>query len=143
MSDQIIEEKTTNTVAIVLRVIAWITYIGGFIAGIILAQVEIPSEYSFLDPTTAFSWTIALTYWAGSLISGTIFLGFAEIIDLLQGALNLNISAKKSVDKVINKLEQNNDLTQKLVNLGISNPVKTLGGEINSSNEQYQDLPKL
>jgi hypothetical protein len=69
----------TNGVATALRVIAWITYIGGFIAGLILGNVD--TGYYGL---TEFSFSVAIIYWVAAFISGTVFLGFAEIISLLQ-----------------------------------------------------------
>lgn len=63
-----------NNTAVALTVIAWIVYAAGFIAGI--AQ------------ETEFSFAIALTYWSAALIGGTMFLGFAEIIKLLQKIVN-------------------------------------------------------
>jgi len=54
------------------KVIAWLTYIFGFIAGFVLAY----DGYEFV-------FSAALIYWAGTFVSGTVFLGFAEIIDLL------------------------------------------------------------
>ena len=72
-----------NAIAGLLRVIAWITFIGGFFAGIALANVEIP--YTYISGSyTEFSFPLALAYWAGFFVSGTVFLGFAEIIQLLQ-----------------------------------------------------------
>ncbi len=68
-----------NGVATALRVIAWITYVGGFIAGLILGNI-VTGNYGL----TEFSFTAALIYWVAAFISGTVFLGFAEIISLLQ-----------------------------------------------------------
>ena len=59
---------------------AWIIFIGGLIAGIVLGNVDVSySYYTYKE----FSFAIALTYWAISFISGMVFLGFAEIIQLL------------------------------------------------------------
>ena len=72
-----------NPIATALTVIAWVVFIGGFIAGIALGNVEVVkgSYYTYTD--TEFSFAIAFTYWCVALISGTMFLGFAEIIKLL------------------------------------------------------------
>ena len=61
-----------NLVALALTVIAWIIYVAGFIGGFIIAENA----------------AAALTYWFGALISGTTFLGFAEIIKLLNDIKN-------------------------------------------------------
>ena len=69
--------KASNPVANAITVIAWIEFIAGFIAGIILGNAG-----------EEFSLEIALIYWGISLISGIMFLGFAEIIKLLQAIKN-------------------------------------------------------
>ena len=74
------DEPTNNPVAVALTIIAWVIFIGGFIAGIALGTVEIEKGY---NTYTEFSVAIAFVYWCVALISGTIFLGFAEIIKLL------------------------------------------------------------
>ena len=108
------KNSSNNTIGSILRVIAWITYVGGFIAGLVLGNVEVP--YIYISGThTEFSFTVALIYWVSAFISGTIFLGFAEIISLLQ----------------------------KLVDIGKTNIAKTSSNEIGSNPEQYKDLPKL
>lgn len=79
------KEKTAqNPVAVALTIIAWLTFIGGFITGFVFGNVEIVSDSYYSSYTeTAFSFTVAFTYWCITLISGTMFLGFAEIIKLL------------------------------------------------------------
>ena len=66
-----------NPVATALTFIAWAVFICGFIAGGVLGDTV--AEYSH-----EFSLGTAFTYWAVSFISGTMFLGFAEIIKLLE-----------------------------------------------------------
>ncbi len=79
------KENTTgnNPIATALTVIAWIVFIGGFIAGIALGTVEVERGYHYTYTDTEFSFAVAFVYWCVSLICGTIFLGFAEIIKLL------------------------------------------------------------
>lgn len=72
-----------NSVAVALTIIAWVIFIGGFIAGIALGMVEVEKGYYYTYTDTEFSFAIAFVYWCVSLISGTMFLGFAEIIKLL------------------------------------------------------------
>ena len=76
--------KPTNPIASALSIIAVLIYIGGFIAGICFANVEVGTYYTHKE----FSFAIALIYWAVSLVSGTMFLGFAEIIKLLHDIKN-------------------------------------------------------
>ena len=79
------EEVATenNSVAVALTIIAWVIFIVGFIAGIALGTVEVEKGYYYTYTDTEFSFAIAFVYWCVSLISGTMFLGFAEIIKLL------------------------------------------------------------
>ena len=78
----------TNTIATALTAIAWIVFIGGFFSGLALGNVEVVkgSYYPYTD--TEFSFAVAFTYWCDALISGTMFLGFAEIIKLLNDIKN-------------------------------------------------------
>ena len=79
------KEETTenNPIVTALSVIAWIVFIGGFIAGIALGTVEVERGYYYTYTDTEFSFAVAFVYWCVSLMSGTMFLGFAEIIKLL------------------------------------------------------------
>lgn len=72
-----------NPIAKALTVIAWIIFIGGFIAGIALGTVEVERGHYYTYTDTEFSFAVAFVYWCVSFISGTMFLGFAEIIKLL------------------------------------------------------------
>lgn len=81
--EEIIKEK--NIIATIIKVIAFIVYIGGFFAGLTFGyQTNTFNSYSSHD----FSFTVALTYWAISFISGTFILGFSEIINLLNDIKN-------------------------------------------------------
>ena len=75
-----------NAVGKALKTFAWATIVIGFILGIVMAFVEVPytSPLGGYHTTTEFSWTIALTYWSDAFVAGLVFLGFAEIIILLQ-----------------------------------------------------------
>ncbi|MBQ7647164.1 MAG: hypothetical protein IJS94_07845 [Clostridia bacterium] len=61
-----------NTIAVILKVVAWIVFFGGFFAGIIIGNID-----------DKFSLTTALICWSISFVSGMMFLGFAEVIQLL------------------------------------------------------------
>ena len=67
-------ESGSNGVASMLKVIAILTYIGGFIVGFILGK-DYYGEFSFAS---------ALIYWVAFWVSGSMVLGFSEIINLLQ-----------------------------------------------------------
>ena len=78
------QSSVRNPVASALTAIAWFLFIAGFIVGIILGtETEIVGTYYQYEETT-FSFAAALTYWGISLVSGIMFLGFAEIIKLLE-----------------------------------------------------------
>jgi len=68
------DSTANNPIAIILTIIAWVTYGIGFFAG--LGIIE---EYGFGLP---------FVFWCVALISGTTFLGFAEIIKLLTAIKN-------------------------------------------------------
>ena len=72
-----------NLIANAITIIAWIIYIGGFIAGIALGNVEVVKAGYYAYVETEFSFAIAFSYWCIAFISGTMFLGFASIIKLL------------------------------------------------------------
>jgi len=76
-------DNTVNKIGIALTVIAYVVYLCGFILGIVMGNVEVEGGYLYTYSYTEFSFAIAVVYWAVSLISGTMFLGFAEIIKLL------------------------------------------------------------
>lgn len=81
--------NVNNNIADVLQFIAWVLYIGGFIAGIVFGNESIDvGFYSFSHTETKFMWSVALTYWCTAAVSGTLFLGFAEIIKLLEAIKN-------------------------------------------------------
>lgn len=74
------EIKEENaTLATILKVIAWLIFIGGFIAGLIFGEEAGYYEFSF---------AVALIYWVVSFISGIFILGFAKIIELLNTIKN-------------------------------------------------------
>jgi len=80
------------------KVAIWLFWVGvaiiiiGVICGFAFGNVEKTSidtpsevdEYLGLDPVptteTDFSWTIAMTYWIGGLVTGLSLIGIAEII---------------------------------------------------------------
>ena len=82
------EKPKRNTIALVLDLIAWLIFAGGFIMGIIFGNIEITKGTYYTYTVNEFSLAIAFTYWAVSLISGAMFLGIAEIIKLLNDIKN-------------------------------------------------------
>jgi hypothetical protein len=74
--DQESAHPPTNRIATALQIIAYLIFAGGFITGMTLgglAESVIP----------------ALIYWGACAVSGIVFLGFAEIILLLQKIVDI------------------------------------------------------
>ena len=69
-----------NTVAKILTYIAYFIFGAGFILGIIFASLSENDYYS----TTSSAVFVLMTYWSISFISAMLFLGFAEIIKILE-----------------------------------------------------------
>lgn len=93
-----------NGIASALRSIALIIYVVGFIAGFALGNVTSPLNSYFKE----FSSTLALFYWISAFISGTVFLGFSEIIDLLQKLVDKDTGIKTNL--IADKSEKFTDL---------------------------------
>lgn len=73
-----------NGIASTFKIIGLIIYLIGFIAGIALGTVETGLYYT----RTEFSFAVAFIYWCVAFVSGTMFLGFGEIIQLLTDIKN-------------------------------------------------------
>lgn len=70
-------EVERNPISTMLRVIAIIVYVAGLIAGFVLGLDR------WGDPTA-----MMLVYWIAFFVLGTVYLGFAEIIQLLNDIKN-------------------------------------------------------
>ena len=75
---------TENSVASVIRALAWVTIFCGLILGFLLGKDPYDDEFSFVR---------ALIYWFAGFVSGMMLMGFSEIIRLLQ----LNATKEYSV----------------------------------------------
>lgn len=106
MSNQTIQTSGDNPVGTTLKVIAWLEFIGGIILGIVVGNVT--GGYSF-------NLLYAIVAWVSSFISGTLLLGFAEIVTLLQ----------------------------KLVDTGSRKIYLQPTAEVQKNPERFSDLPKL
>lgn len=82
------EMPHNNAIATAIRVIAVLTYICGFIAGIIFAANQPSFSSLYGSHSNQFSWVVAFIWWGASFISGTFILGFSEIIKLLNDIKN-------------------------------------------------------
>lgn len=98
-----------NKTAAVIRAIGWITMICGFIGGIILSYQTVEVGYYYTYEKEVFVWTTAILYWSASLVSGIVFLGFAEIITLLQKIVDAIKSFHANNFDTIKKAEEHTD----------------------------------
>lgn len=89
-----VQQPIKNKIASILRVVAIITFIVGFICGIVFGTQEVTHGVYYTYTTTEFSFGAALIYWLIAFLSGISLLGFAEIIDLLQ-RINYNVARVK------------------------------------------------
>ena len=76
-SERLENGEGTNAVAKALTISAWIVYLVGFVVGIMMGTntTRYGDEFHFIT---------ALIYWIITFISGTTFLGLAEIIKILE-----------------------------------------------------------
>ncbi len=64
----------------IFKVIGVVVFVLGFIGGIVGGSVlKIPAEYSYRDPT--FNWGLMLSFFAGSFISGMVFLWLGTMLE--------------------------------------------------------------
>lgn len=89
-----------NKIAKILKTIAWWTFGLGLIVGVMLSNVETPYFNDIYDygTQTVFSITILVAVWGSSFVSGMLFLGFAEIIELLDRIAKKLNSNKQDTD---------------------------------------------
>ena len=79
------DENSTNSVATFMIVVSVLIFIAGLIAGISFGNTEkIVSGYYSTHTEKEFSIAVASVYWVASFISGSVFIGLAKIIKLLQ-----------------------------------------------------------
>lgn len=91
--------SSDNPIANTLKIIGYLTYIGGFVLGLILARESLDVGY-FSRTITVFSWPIALLIWCSALISGTFTLGFAELIRLSQLQADIADATKMAIRNI-------------------------------------------
>ena len=102
-----IQEKP-NKIALMLQITGGAVYIFGMVAGLILGDAEGPHAY----PSISF---LTLACWVSFFVTGTLFLGFSEIIKLLQ----------------------------KMVDAQVQNETRNQPPLMKKEIEQFEDLPKL
>lgn len=75
------KRKMNNKVAKLIWMLAWTTYIIVFFMGVSAGNA---AGYIAFGNSFPFSWAAAFGVWFSGFIVGTLILGFAEIIELLQ-----------------------------------------------------------
>lgn len=102
-------ENKENGVTNVFKCFAVLTFIGGFLAGIFLGQVETTTGYYFSKTETTFSLAKAAIYWISSFIAGMLFYGFGEIIQLLSNISNTQAQQTQQLCTAIEALASTPD----------------------------------
>ena len=82
-----------NSMAKTLHTLAYIIFFVGIIGSLILGAAMPTVDYSYtlyggLRTDDAYNFALAIAGIVASIISGVLFLGFAEVIDLLQEIAN-------------------------------------------------------
>lgn len=91
---EVVQEKNTKNFSIVsvLGFFGWLFICIGFFYGIFAGAGVVAASGFILDEvfsgSVAFSLGVAISIWAPSLLYGSLLLGFAKIIDLLQEIKN-------------------------------------------------------
>ncbi len=70
------ENRLENIVANTIKVVAWIIFATGFIAGFVIA--------------VSMTFTTAIIVWVTAIVIGTLLLGLSEVIKLLQQLVDKN-----------------------------------------------------
>lgn len=106
ISSKTFEEN--DPIAVALTVVAWIVFVGGFIAGIVLGKQPVVSSWGSVK-NTEFSFALACLYWVLSGITGLMFLGFARIIKLLNRQSEENQAQITILNEIADKLCNSKD----------------------------------
>ena len=108
---------TQNKIGNALKTIAILIFIFGIIAAFICGAVFPAYEYhSYFDYySDEYNWTLVIEIIIASIVTGIVFLGFSEIINLLQGILDIQRKEVQN-DPPSPKKTQENNLIQNLKN---------------------------
>jgi len=74
--------RNSNGVGSTLTALGWLTYLFGFVIGFV--------SFIFADPEGGF------VIWISAFISGTMFIGFGEVVKLLQDMVDLQTAQLKN-----------------------------------------------
>ena len=83
-----VKTRRKNPVAVTFKVLSFLCYIGGIILGIVFGFVEETKGTYYTYTVKTFSFTTAEIYWIAGCLSGLVYRGIAEVIQLLENIKN-------------------------------------------------------
>lgn len=100
-----------NSYAKAIKIIGFIIIICGIIASFILGnvfenEITYPSSMYSYDSYTEYNWTLAIIGAISSFVVGLLFVGFGEIIDLLQVNYDRQYDILKEIKKISKELSE-------------------------------------
>lgn len=117
-----------NKVAKTLKIIGFGIMVLGFFGGILWANIF--PTMGGIDPDTI-GWTVAFTCWIYSFIFGMLFIGFAEVINLLDAHNESYLKDSYINMKILDELKKLNSQMVK-----DENPTKNPSDEVSSIDKQ-------
>ncbi|QHS23769.1 hypothetical protein GWK91_12780 [Virgibacillus sp. MSP4-1] len=93
--------NTNNIIAKALYVIGILEIVAGIILGIAFGNVEVDEYFSSYNE---FSWSIFFMWSIAGTVSGVLFIGFSEVIKILENMANRVLRIDSKVEKIEKKL---------------------------------------
>ena len=73
-----------NSIASLLKVLAFVTFIGGFFGGIVVGDTVVPLADLFTNEADKFHFEYAVVAWFSAFFLGALLLGVSELLSILQ-----------------------------------------------------------
>ncbi len=73
-----------NSIASLLKVLAFVTFIGGFFGGIAVGDTVVPLADLFTNEADKFHFEYTVSVWFGAFVLGALLLGVSELLSILQ-----------------------------------------------------------
>lgn len=73
-----------NSIASLLRVLAYVTFVGGFIGGLAVGSTVVTLVDYLAGNTHEFQFGLALAVWFSAFVLGALLLGASELLSILQ-----------------------------------------------------------
>ena len=125
-----VDDKESEGISKALTFFAWLTFIGGFIGGILIANKKrVVEGWYYDDVEKYFDWQTAVTVWLSCLLTGVVLLGLAKVIDLLSMTLSQNrliYQSMSSLECYVNSLETTDKKIQADVDRLVNNMDNTV-----------------